>query len=190
MNDTLALSLTRRAGLRLTTVTNVALVLLGTLIIALLAQVRILLPFTPVPVTGQTLGVLLVAASLGSRRGTASLGLYLAGGLAGLPFFTGGASGLAYFSGVTGGYLIGFLAAALLVGRLAEHGWTRSWYKMAALFALGTLVIYLFGAAYLATFTGLRQALVAGVWPFLPGDVIKAALAAALLPAAWKLSLR
>lgn len=188
MNDTFALTLTRRAGIRLTVVTNIAVVLLGTLIVALLAQVRIVLPFTPVPITGQTLGVLLVAAALGSRRGTASLGLYLVGGLAGLPFFTGGAAGLAHLTGPTGGYLVGFLAAAALVGGLAERGWTRSWYKMAALFTLGSLVIYVFGAMYLSTFIGLRQALAAGVWPFLPGDVIKAILAAALLPAAWKLA--
>lgn len=190
MNDTLALSLTRRAGLRLTAVTNAALVLLGTMLVALLAQVRIPLPFTPVPITGQTLGVLLVAAALGSRRGASSLGLYLAGGLAGLPFFTGGGSGLAYLTGATGGYLIGFLAAAALVGGLAERGWTHSWVRTAALFSLGSLVIYAFGAAYLAVFVGLRQAVMVGVWPFLPGDAIKAVLAAALLPAAWKLALR
>lgn len=190
MYDTLALSLTRRAGIRLTAITNAALVLLGTMIVALLAQVRIPLPFTPVPITGQTLGVLLVAAALGSRRGAASLGLYLAGGLAGLPFFTGGASGLAHLTGSTGGYLVGFLAAAALVGWLAERGWTRSWYKVAALFFVGTLVIYVFGAAYLAVFVGLKNALLAGVWPFLAGDAIKAALAAILLPAAWKLAAR
>lgn len=190
MNDTLALTLTRRAGLRLTAVTDAALALLGALFVALLAQVRIPLPFTPVPITGQTLGVLLAAAALGSRRGTASLALYLAGGLAGLPFFTGGGSGLAYLSGTTGGYLVGFLAAAALVGWLAERGWTRNWYQTAALFTLGSVVIYLFGAAYLATFVGLRPALSAGVLPFLPGDAIKAFLAAALLPAAWKLAQR
>ncbi len=190
MNDTLALTLTRRTGLRLTATTDAALVFLGALIVALLAQVRIPLPFTPVPITGQTLGVLLVAAGLGSRRGVASLSLYLAGGLAGLPFFTGGGSGLAYLSGPTGGYLVGFLAAATLVGWLAERGWTRNGYQTAALFTLGSLVIYAFGAAYLAAFVGLRQALAVGVWPFLPGDAVKAVFAAALLPAAWKLALR
>lgn len=190
MDNTLAISLTRRAGLRLTAVTDAALVLLGTLIVALLAQVRIPLPFTPVPITGQTLGVLLVAAALGSRRGVASLALYLIAGMAGLPFFTASASGLAYLTGATGGYLIGFLPAAALVGWLAERGWTRSWCGMAALFTLGSGVIYLFGAGYLATFVGLRAALAAGVWPFLVGDAIKALLAAALLPAAWKLASR
>lgn len=190
MNETLALTLTHRAGLRLSAVTNAALILLGALIVALLAQVRIALPFTPVPITGQTLGVLLVAAALGSHRGAASLGLYLGGGLAGLPFFSGGGSGLAYLSGPTGGYLVGFLAAAALVGWLAEHGWTRTAYKTAALFTLGSLVIYAFGAASLAAFVGLRQALMVGVWPFLPGDALKAILAAALLPAAWKMALR
>lgn len=189
MNETLALTLTHRAGLRLNAVTNAALILLGVLIVALLAQVRIALPFTPVPITGQTLGVLLVAAALGSRRGAVSLALYLGGGLAGLPFFSGG-SGLAYLSGATGGYLVGFLAATALVGWLAERGWTRSWNRVTALFTLGSLVIYLFGATHLAAFVGLRQALTAGVWPFLVGDTLKAILAAALLPAAWKLALR
>ncbi len=188
MQGTLSLHLSRRFGFRLTAVTNAALVLLGTAAIALLAQVRIPLPFTPVPITGQTLGVLLIAAVLGARRGTASLGLYLAGGLVGLPFFAGGGSGLAHLTGPTGGFLVGFLAAAVIVGSLAERGWTRSWLKTAALFAIGSLVIYFCGAVYLSVFVGLRQALAMGVLPFIPGDVVKAALAAALLPAAWKIS--
>ncbi len=190
MQGTLSLQWTRRIGLRQSAVTSAALVLLGTAAVALLAQVRIPLPFTPVPITGQTLGVLLIAAVLGARLGMASLELYLAGGLAGLPFFTGGASGLAHLTGPTGGFLAGFLAAALVVGALAERGWTRSWQKTAALFALGSLVIYICGAAYLSIFTGLRQALLIGVLPFLPGDLLKAILAAALLPAAWKLTAR
>ena len=190
MQGTLSLQWTHRTGIRQSAVTSAALVLLGTAAVALLAQVRIPLPFTPVPITGQTLGVLFIAAVLGARLGTASLGLYLAGGLAGLPFFTGGASGLAHLTSPTGGFLAGFLAAALVVGALAERGWTRSWQKTAALFALGSLVIYVCGAAYLSIFTGLRQALLIGVLPFLPGDLLKAILAAALLPVAWKLTAR
>lgn len=190
MQGTLSHHLTNRIGLRQTAATNAALVLLGTAAIALLAQVRIPVPFTPVPITGQTLGVLLLAAVLGSRRGTVSLGLYLAGGLVGLPFFAGGGSGLAHLTGPTGGFLAGFLAATFIVGVLAEHGWTRTWQKTAALFAIGSLVIYIFGAAYLSVLVGLRQALAMGVLPFILGDVIKATLAAALLPAAWKIAAR
>lgn len=190
MQGTLSLQWTHRIGLRQTAITSSAWVLLGTAGIALLAQVRIPLPFTPVPITGQTLGVLLIAAVLGARLGTASLGLYLAGGLAGLPFFTGGGSGLAHLTGPTGGFLVGFLAAAFIVGVLAERGWTRTWQKTAVLFALGSLVIYIFGAAYLALFTGLRQAITLGVLPFILGDAIKATLAAAVLPAAWKITAR
>ncbi len=187
MHETLALNFTRRLGIRQGWLTNFAFVVLGTLIVALLAQVRIPLPFTPVPVTGQTLGVLLVAAALGFRRGTASLGLYVTAGIAGLPFFTGGGAGLAALTGPTGGYLVGFVAAAALVGFLAERGWDRTWYKVAALFSLGSLVIYFFGAAYLSTLIGLDKAWAAGVLPFIPGDILKAALAAWILPAAWKL---
>lgn len=186
MENTLAFTLTHRLHLNRSRLADLGMVLTGSLVVALLAQVRIPLPFTPVPLTGQTLGVLLVAAALGSRRGAAALALYLVEGLAGLPVFAGGSLGLARLMGPTGGYLIGFIAAAYLVGSLAEKSWDRRWDRVALMFVLGQAVIYLFGAGFLATVTGISQAWVAGIAPFLLGDVLKAAAAAALLPAAWK----
>src|SRR5512145_737083 len=105
---------------------DLTLITLGALFVAVLAQVKIPLPFTPVPLTGQTFAVLLVAAALGSKRGAASMALYIALGAFGLPVFAGGAAGLAYLSGATLGYLIGFVMAAYVIGLMAERGWERS----------------------------------------------------------------
>jgi len=159
----------------------------GALLVALLAQVRIPLPFTPVPLTGQTFAVLLVGAALGSRRGGASLGLYLALGALGLPFFAGGASGLAYMTGSTLGYLVGFVAAAYITGLLAERGLERDLRTSLLPFLAGTVVIYIFGAGWLTLSLGIQKAVLLGVIPFLIGDAIKIVLAGLALPAAWKL---
>ena len=167
---------------------DAALVLAGSLLIALSAQVAILLPFSPVPVTGQTLAVLLVGALLGSRRGSLAVLTYVVQGLAGLPVFAGGAFGLVRLLGPTGGYLVGFVAAAFLVGLLAERGWDRRVSTTAAAMTLGNLVIYATGALWLAAFVGgLDQALALGVAPFIPGDLLKIGAAALLLPAGWRL---
>lgn len=165
---------------------NLFLVIGGSLLMAVLAQVRMTLLFTPVPITGQTFGVLLVGALLGSRLGAASLTLYIAEGLAGLPFFAGGGAGPAHLLGPTGGYLLGFVAAAFVVGRLCESGLERRFRTALLPFVAGSLVIYLCGAAWLAAFVGAQKALTLGVWPFLVGDVLKALGAACLLPTAWK----
>lgn len=169
-------------------VRDLLLVTAGALLVALLAQVRIPLPFTPVPLTGQTFAVLLVGAALGSRRGFASLSLYTLIGALGLPVFAGGAAGLAYASGPTGGYLAGFIVAAFVVGLLAERGLERSIRTSILPFLVGTLVIYICGAGWLAVLFGFEKALELGVTPFLLGDAIKLALAALALPAAWKLA--
>ncbi len=167
---------------------DAALVLGGSLLIALSAQVAIPLPFSPVPVTGQTLAVLLVGALLGSRRGALAVVAYIAQGLAGLPVFAGGAAGLARLFGPTGGYLVGFVAAAFLVGLLAERGWDRRFGTTVAAMTLGNVVIYAVGATWLAVFVGgLPQAWSMGVLPFLPGDAVKIVLAAVVLPGGWKL---
>lgn len=163
------------------------LIIVSALFVAILAQVKIPLPFTPVPLTGQTFAVLLVGATLGSKRGAASLALYTLLGAIGLPLFAGGASGLAYMGGPTLGYLIGFVVAAYVVGLLAERGLERSVRTSLVPFAAGTLVIYLFGAGWLAVLFGAEQALALGVLPFLIGDAIKLILAAIMLPAAWKI---
>jgi len=166
---------------------DLALVLGASLAVALCSQVEIRLPGNPVPITGQTFAVLLVGALLGPRRGGLALLAYLAQGAAGLPVFAGGAGGAAHLLGPTGGYLIGFAAAAALVGWLAERGWDRTPWFTAAAMILGNLVIYAFGVTRLSAFVGSAQAVPLGLVPFLPGDLIKVGLAAGLLPAAWKI---
>lgn len=164
------------------------LVIGGSLLIALAAQVAIPLPFSPVPLTGQTLAVLLVGALLGSRRGSLAVITYLAEGFVGLPVFAGGAAGLARLAGPTGGYLIGFVLAAYVVGLLAERGWDRRFGTTAAAMILGNLVIYACGAVWLAFYVGsLAKALSLGVVPFIPGDILKTLLAATLLPLGWRM---
>ena len=167
-------------------VRNVALVIGGTLFVALSALVQIPLPFTPVPLSLQTFAVLLVGAALGSRRGVVSMALYLLAGVAGVPWFAAHHSGWAFASF---GYVVGFVAAAWLAGRLAEAGADRQVLKTAGLLVLGNVVIYAFGVAGLVASTGmdLGTGIAKGVAPFLVGDLIKVAVASALLPATWKL---
>jgi biotin transport system substrate-specific component len=167
-----------------------ALVVLGAGLIALLAQVQVPLPFSPVPVTGQTLAVLLVGASLGARLGAASVVLYVAEGVAGLPVFAGGTAGLLRLSGPTGGYLIGFIAAAFVVGLLAERGWDRRIRTAAIAMFVGEVAIYVFGLSWLSRFPLPVGVLDAGLWPFVAGDLYKLVIAALLLPSAWRLARR
>ncbi len=159
----------------------------GTLFLALAAQVQVLLPFSPVPVTGQTFAVLLLGALYGSRRAPATVLTYLSVGALGLPVFAAGGWGLARLAGPTGGYLVGFLAAAYVVGALAERGWDRRPWTTAASMVLGNAVIYTTGALWLCQFVGARAVLATGVLPFLPGDAAKVVLAMLLLPAGWRL---
>jgi biotin transport system substrate-specific component len=169
--------------------TRSAAVVVGfSLLTALAAQVVVPLPFTPVPLTGQTFAVLLTGALLGRRLGALAMLAYLLEGAAGLPFFRGGAGGVAHFSGATAGYLLAFPAAAYVTGHLAERGWDRRFATAAAAMALGSLVILACGWAWLALmFKGGAEAFWLGVAPFLPGDVLKIALAAAVLPSGWAL---
>lgn len=165
---------------------DAALIIGGALVIALGARAALPLPFSPVPITGQTLAVLLVGALLGSRRGALSVLLYLAEGIAGLPVFAGGAAGPAYMLGPTGGYLIGFVAAAWLTGVLAGRGWDRRIGSTALAMLAGNAVIYAFGLPWLAAFVGAENALTLGLFPFLIGDLLKLVLAAVLLPSGWQ----
>ncbi len=160
------------------------LVLGGAAFVGLAAQVAISLPFTPVPLTLQTFAVLLAGAALGSLRGVMAMSLYAVAGVAGVPWFAEGSSGFAMASF---GYILGFIAAAGIVGRVAEHGATLTVWRTAGLMVLGNLVIYAVGVTWLkyaidATWT---TALQLGVAPFLIGDVVKIALAAGLLPLTW-----
>jgi biotin transport system substrate-specific component len=170
-------------------VRSIALVIGGTLLVALSALVIIPLPFTPVPLTLQTFSVLLVGAVLGSKRGVASMGLYALVGIAGVPWFSQHRSGWEFASF---GYILGFILAAYLVGLLAERGSDRTVLKTVGLMVLGNLAIYAVGVPGLMIFTGmsLGKAIILGVVPFLIGDAIKIALAAGLLPATWKLVAR
>ena len=167
-------------------VRSIALVIGGAVFVGLTAQVAIPLPFTPVPLTLQTFSVLLVGAALGSVRGAASMALYLLAGVVGVPWFANQQSGWAFASF---GYIVGFVAAAWLVGRLAERGADRRVVPTIGMMALGNVVIYVFGVAGLMLLADLplSTALVKGVAPFLIGDVIKILLAAGLLPGTWKL---
>jgi len=166
---------------------DIILIVLGALFVAVLAQVKIALPFTPVPLTGQTFAVLLVGAALGSKRGAASMLLYMALGALGLPVFAGGEAGITYLSGVTLGYLIGFVMAAYVIGLLAERGLERNVRTSILPFLVGTLIIYVCGVAWLAVILGsFSKALTAGLLPFLIGDAIKLIAASLALPVAWK----
>jgi biotin transport system substrate-specific component len=160
----------------------------GSALVAALAQVSD--HQVPVPHTGQTLGVLLVGAALGWRRGGLALLAYVGAGLAGLPFFAEGHAGLATLAGPTGGYLAGFIAAAMLIGYLAEQGWDRSPWLMALAMILGNAVIYLCGAAWLGFVLRLSpaQAFSLGVQPFLFFDALKLIIAVIALPGAWWLA--
>lgn len=165
---------------------DAALVVAGTATVAVVGQVAIPLPFTPVPLTLGTLAVLLVGAALGPVRGAASMLLLLAAGLLGAPVFAGGASGWALASF---GYVLGYVPAAALLGALARRRADRSVRGTAVAAVLATGVVYLFGVPWLMAFTGatLQEGLVMGVVPFVVGDVIKAVAAAVLLPGAWRL---
>lgn len=162
-------------------------VVAGSLVVAALARLAYVLPFTPVPVTGLTLGVLLAGAALGSRRGAAALVLYLAQGAAGLPVFAGGGAGVAWLLGPTAGYLWSAPLAAWVVGRLAEKRWDRAPSTAFLAMVAGNASIYAVALPWLGFFVGPGEMLEAGLFPFIVGDLVKAALATALLPAAWRI---
>ena len=165
---------------------DVALVVCTSMLIAAAAQLAVRLPFSPVPVTGQTLAILLAGALLGSKRGSLAVLAYLAEGAAGMPVFAGGTAGVAVFLGPTGGYLLGFVIAAWLVGRLAEQGWDRNVITTAGAMLGGNMVIYMPGLLWLSALAGTEQAVALGLAPFIVGDIAKLLLAALLLPLGWK----
>lgn len=168
-------------------VRQVGLVIGFSLLTALAAQ--IVIPIGPVPITGQTFAVLLTGALLGSRLGAMAMIAYLIEGASGLPFFAGGHFGLAHLVGPTGGYLVAFPAAAFITGAFAEHGWDRKFFTAAAAMAIGSIVIIVCGSSWFALLTHTRILTVfkVSVLPFIPGDIIKILLAAAVLPSGWKL---
>jgi len=173
----------RRVGL----LYDAMLVMGGSALVALLAQVAIPLPFSPVPLTGQTFAILLVGMVLGSARGSLSVLLYLAEGAVGLPVFAGGGAGLVRLAGPAGGYLIGFIFAAFVVGLLAERGWDRNVWRASLAMLVGNALIYAVGLPWLSLFVGAQRVLLLGVYPFVIGDCVKLVAAALALPAGWKL---
>ncbi len=164
---------------------QVSLVVAFSLLTALAAQISI--PIGPVPITGQTFAVLLTGALLGSRAGAAAMMVYLLEGAVGLPFFSNGSGGLAHLLGPTGGYLVAFPAAAYVTGAFAENGWDKRFLTAAAAMLVGSLVIIFVGWAWLSQFMPPMVAFKAGVTPFIIGDIVKIALAAAVLPSGWAL---
>jgi biotin transport system substrate-specific component len=177
------------SGVRSRTAWRVLLAFAGSWLVAALAQLEITLPFTPVPITGQTLGVLLVGASLGAGLGGVSMLLYLAQGALGLPFFSGGDSGVEFLrlSAATGGYLWGFVLSAAVVGALAQRGWDRSIRSAIGAMFVGEVVLYAVAIPWLmqALDVPIGEALELGLAPFAVGDTLKLFAAAGLLPLAW-----
>jgi len=151
------------------------------------AQIAIPVPGSPVPVTGQTMAVLLTGAALGPLRGALGQLLYVVAALAGLPVLAQHMGGAQAVFGATGGYLLGFIVAAAVVGRLAKGGWSRTPVRVLVSYAVGSVIIYTFGVTVLARVTGqdMGWAIQKGLVPFLVGDGLKALLAAGLLPLAW-----
>lgn len=177
-----------RVGERLNSrVRDVALVVAGALFIYLTARIAIPVPGTPIPITGQTFGVLLVGGALGFRRGLVAVSLYVLLGVVGLPFFAEGRGGMSVIWGASGGYLIGFIVAGAVVGRLAELGWDRRIGGALGAMLVGSAVIYAVGLPWLKVVSGwsVEATIDKGLMPFLVGDVVKLILAAALFPAAW-----
>ena len=187
----LAETLGSRTSIRSTTAFKVVAVVTGSLLIAGLAQITVKLPFTPVPFSGQTLGVLLVGGALGAMLGVASVLLYLLEGAIGLPFFAEGESGLDVlgFASATGGYLWGFVVAAFVVGWLAKRGWDRGIGSSIGAMLVGEVIIFVIGVTWLAAAVDVpaTKALEFGLYPFIVGDAIKLFVAAGALPLAWRL---
>jgi biotin transport system substrate-specific component len=169
--------------------TDALLVLGGAGFVALAAQVSFDIPGTPVPITGQTFAVLLVGASLGALLALASLGFYLFVGALGAPIYADGNHGWDVLAGPTGGYIVGFVFAAVTIGWLAEQRWDRRFSSAVAAMLTGNVIIYLFGLPWLAADQdlGFEDTMAQGLAPFVPGDLLKLYLAGALLPAAWRL---
>jgi biotin transport system substrate-specific component len=166
-------------------VTDITLVVLGAALVGGFAQLFV--PLWPVPVTGQTLAVLLVGATLGAVRGALAMVVYAVVGIVGVPWFSESGSGWQVIAGPTGGYIVGFVFSAFLVGWLSERHWDRRLLKALALFLGGSVAVFAIGLPWLSFVLGtdLATTLEYGLWPFIIGGIIKALLAAGLLPLAW-----
>lgn len=175
---------------------HIALIVAGALFIYLTSLVVFVLPNNPVPITGQTLGILVVGGALGFRRGATATLLYIVIGIVGVPAFAEHRSGIGVIAsmedgrlvlGATGGYLVGFILASAIVGRLAELGWDRHVVGSVAAMLIGSVAIYAVGLPWLMAATGFtpQETIQKGLVPFIPGDIIKLAIAAGIFPIAW-----
>ena len=187
MQNVLSNEFAHRLRLEKNIIFDVVIIIIGSVFVALSSQLAFYLPFSPIPITGQTFAVLFIGAVLGSRRGGLSLALYVLEGLIGLPVFAGGTGGMAILFGPTAGYLVGFIPAAILVGYLLEKGFSRNRISMFFALLFGSIVIYLFGVFRLLSFVEYEKVFMLGIAPFLVGDVIKTVLATILIPSGWKL---
>ena len=164
---------------------NILLILSGTIFLALMSQLTIPLPFTPVPITGQTFAVMLIGLVYGKKLGSSTVITYIAAGSAGLPIFAGFSGGLPFFT-PSGGYIIGFFFAALICGYFADKGWTKYPVKLIAVLIIAHTVLYFFGLLQLNIFLPNKNVFAIGLYPFIAGDVIKMMILSALLPTVWK----
>ncbi len=187
----LAHAIGRRTTAQSALLTDVMLIVLASAVMAGLAQLSVRIPITPVPISGQTLGVMLVGASLGAWRGGAAMLLYLGEGAMGLPVFAEGHSGTVWLTSAapSGGFLWGFVAGAVVIGFLAQLGWDRGLGSSIGAMLVGEVVIFAIGVTWLANALGVsgEKALEFGLYPFVLGDILKLLIAAGLLPTAWKL---
>jgi len=177
-----------KADARFAALRAAVLVATGAALLTLSAKVQVPLPF--VPMTMQTLVVLLIGASYGWRLGGATVGLYLLQGAMGMPVFAGPTAGIGYMMGPTGGFLFGFLAAALVMGFMAERGWDRSLLRVIVMMSIGHVMIFMFGLAQLSLVMPFAKAWTVGAAPFVAATVVKTALAVALMQAAWSVTRR
>ncbi|MCX8027793.1 MAG: biotin transporter BioY [Thermodesulfovibrionales bacterium] len=163
-------------GITKTVWQNILLSFLGSIFIALSAQISVPLPFTPVPLTCQTFAVLLTGILLGAKRGLMSVLFYLSEGAMGMPVFAGAMGGFHVLLGPSGGYLVGFLPAVFLIGYLHEKGWTKGFFPLLVALIVSNSLIYVFGVMHLLTYTNIENVLYVGVYPFLIGDLLKVVL--------------
>lgn len=174
-------------GKKFTMLYNIVLVVAGSILITLSAKISIPLSFSPIPVTIQTLVILLIGTIYGSKRSSLAVLVYISQGIIGIPVFAKTGSGFAYLLGPTGGYLIGFVFAAFITGYFAEKGWDRSFWKTSLAMTIGTSFIFIFGVGWLCSFHGFSKAVMVGFVPFIVEAIITIIIAITLIPSGWKI---
>lgn len=173
---------------KMTYLYDFCLIIGGAILIALCARFVIPLPFTPIPITAQTLAIVLIGALYGSKRAVLSVISYISAGALGIPVFQSGQAGILYLlTSPTTGFLIGFAAAAFLIGLLAEKGWDKRYGTTILAMVLGNIMIYVFGILWFSFFVGIKKALILGFLPFIIGDLFKIIVATVLLPTGWNI---